>query len=457
MVIIELPICTFSYSSHELKGTGFIKQVNDVIDRYYRENRPFFAALCNNCYINHALCPLKQCGGCQLVGYCNRSCQKEDRSRHKYVCKEFPVVSGKNVLCTTGSWENHIADLRERAARIPHAKPIFFNPRVCSSCWEARQDRLTDCECGTVSYCSKRCIKVDNQHAKHCASLGQIGTFNICIDYPSLIPKLSSMTDCTYFMPVSCWEDILPSEYISAIQDLIAKEGDHSIIMEESSRRERFSYSMSLLFALQAIPGRCLSKDACPLEEITSLEVHVVTSIPLFDSEIWELFMHRLPKLKHLSIVFVMQGREFRNSFSLIKNMAIHRCHNCTDKKRVVTYSVHQMLYHMFFSSPEYTEPDVVVVYGNDHEMPVNGKEVVHNEISYRNMTHSRDTVLVLMDATKDLVIQGFKVVKEAQSVSKLVEIQHNPLYRASTNRTNIDAGSVRFNEKSYFTCLRRK
>ena len=111
--------------------------------------------------------------------------------------------------------------------------------------------------------------------------------------------------------------------------------------MEASLMRERLSYSMSLLYALQTIPGRRLGRGTCPLEALTSLEVHVVSSIPLFDSETWEVFMHRLPNLKQLSLVFIMQGRDFKHAFNIVKNMSIGRCGNCEDKKRVVKYSSH--------------------------------------------------------------------------------------------------------------------
>ena len=72
---------------------------------------------------------------------------------------------------------------------------------------------------------------------------------------------------------------------------------------------------------------------------------------------------------------------------------------------RFITYSVKRMFYHMFFSSPEYTEPDVVVVFGNSSEMLAREEDALHNEISYRNMTSCMDTLLVLTDATEDLVI----------------------------------------------------
>ena len=86
------------------------------------------------------------------------------------------------------------------------------------------------------------------------------------------------------------------------------------------------------------------------------------------------------------------------------------------------------MPYHMFFSSPEYTEPDVVVVYGNEYEMSTSDEDCIHSKLSYRNMTHCKGTVLVLMDATKSQVIQGAKAVNAIQPVNELVPPQITPL-----------------------------
>ena len=166
--------------------------------------------------------------------------------------------------------------------------------------------------------------------------------------------------------------------------------------------------------------------------------------------------MHRLPNLKHLNVVYVNQGRTFKQVFQLI-TLSFGRCDDCEEKDLVIHYSVHQMPYHMFFSSPEYTEPDVVVVYGNDHEMSAADENCIHREISYRNMTHSRDTVLVLMDATKNQVIQGVKTINAVQSVDQLVPPQMNPLRGFSSNRADVDSDSVIINEKCFFTCFRRK
>ena len=108
--------------------------------------------------------------------------------------------------------------------------------------------------------------------------------------------------------------------------------------------------------------------------------------------------MHRLPKLKIMNVSFIMQGKLFRQSF-YHNNFAISlkRCDDCASKDRVIIYSVHQMLYHMYFSSTDYTEPDVVVVYGNSQEMAPSCEDDIHSILSYCDMTYYHETVLVLI------------------------------------------------------------
>ena len=72
-------------------------------------------------------------------------------------------------------------------------------------------------------------------------------------------------------------------------------------------------------------------------------------------------------------------------------------------KNHTITDSKQQMLYHMFFSSPQYTEPDIVVIYRNTSEMSLNDGDDTNTKISYQNITSSKDTILVLMDKTEYL------------------------------------------------------
>ena len=160
--------------------------------------------------------------------------------------------------------------------------------------------------------------------------------------------------------------------------------GEKAVDFESISDMERLSYPMSILNALQMLPGRRISQNHQPLEDLTTLDIHVVTSSPLLDSEPWEVFMHRLPKLKSLNVTFILQGKGFRQSFyKNNKPLTLLRCNDCKNKGRIITYSIQQMPYHMYFSSPEYTEPDVVGIFGNSKEMLSTKNGDIHSDISF--------------------------------------------------------------------------
>ena len=252
---------------------------------------------------------------------------------------------------------------------------------------------------------------------------------------------------CEIFSPLSYFHHLLP-----------AMNPVYNLTIQMSEAQWCLSYPMSLMYALQSLPERRLGPAHSPLENLATLELHVVSSSPIFDSESWEIFMHRLPNLKHLKVVFIMQGRVFNSSFNLNKKLSLRRCKDCEAKNRVITYSVQQMQYHMFFSSPEYTTPDVVVVYGNTQEMAAGIDGDINSEISYRNMTYNQDTMLVLMDETMELVRDGTRAVNNAQLIDQVVLAQENPLRGSGlSNILEGDPDNDYNNERRYFACLRRK
>ncbi|CAL4147541.1 unnamed protein product [Meganyctiphanes norvegica] len=233
-------------------------------------------------------------------------------------------------------------------------------------------------------------------------------------------------------------------------------------------------YPQSLLYAIQKLPERRLGPDRIPLEELHTLTVHVVNSSPLFE-EHWEMFLRLFPELKRLNMVFVMQGRPFMQPLNLITmvKMTVKRYYPMNSiKHKSIDYSIKQMHYHMYFSSEEYIEPDIVVVYGNTYEMSPSlssghQSDDIHSEISYRNMLHSYDTILILMDQTMELVKRGVKIVNAARPVEQLVAPMVNPLRGGSSNESplNEHRGSEWDSEMAdskeietyHFTCLRRQ
>ena len=460
---MELPICNGSYTSESsVEDIPFLKDFICAQDNYEGDYYPYFAGLCFSCYEpGTSNEPLQRCGGCQLVSYCSRNCQKNNWSLHKPACKEFSVVKGKNVLNSSGPWKNHLAGLCDRAARLPNAEvisnPIFRNPRVCRTCKEARQDRLTDCsDCAYVSYCSKKCSKADKQHSEDCRTLVGIAILYRDGFCNMRLPFLRDITESEKFEVAYSWNDIMPVRWTATARLLSAKY--EQIRLEAYLTSERLGYPMSLLYALQSLPERRLGQEHLPLEDLTDLNVHVVTSNPIFDSEPWEILMHRLPNLKNLKVTYIVQGKAFKQSFyHNSKDLTLKRCGDCEEKKRVITYSVHKMLYHMYFSSLEYSKPDVVVVYGNSQEMSLSEDSDIHSNLSYSNMTHSPVTVLVLTDTQKDLLKQGVRAVNAARPVTQIVPPQQNLLMGYNSNLSDVDSGYGVSHDRYHFTCLKRK
>ena len=83
----------------------------------------------------------------------------------------------------------------------------------------------------------------------------------------------------------------------------------------------------------------------------------------------------------------------------------------------------------MYFSSEEYTKPDIVVIYDIVLEMGYQTDEnnIIHSEISFSNMIHSSDTVLVITDNSEDQLKLRLNYVNAVQPVKQLVHTEENP------------------------------
>ena len=359
--------------------------------------------------------PLQRCGGCQLIPYCSKDCQKDDRPSHREFCREFPVSNGKNALHTEGPWEEHIKHLRQRASQLPNAEcvatPLFVEPWSCHTCHETSPNRLTTCKCGVVCHCSKKCARADRLHKKRCNPL---------------------------------------SELMKAV----------------SMNYVRLGYPYSLLFALEMIPNGLVGVDNVAVENLTSLNIHLVMTKAMWDSVAEDEFFMRLLwqegfarafcRMEVLCLTFILQTTV--NPYFTLTPLVVQpkcpsgrECRKCEVRKpRVTHYAIHQMKYHMYCSSETYTTPDIVVVYGNTQSMPVSEKETLHTEISYRNMIHNPNTIVILMDATKELVEQGINTISTIHPLEVLLETQINPFRKCTADPTMA-------NDKFYVASLRKK
>ena len=83
--------------------------------------------------------------------------------------------------------------------------------------------------------------------------------------------------------------------------------------------------------------------------------------------------------------------------------------------------------------------------------MSTSDEDYIHSKLSYRNMAHSNNTVLVLMDATKSQIIQGVKAVNAVQAIDELVPPQINPLRGVTSKQTKVQSEyCISYNQSDY-------
>ena len=116
-----------------------------------------------------------------------------------------------------------------------------------------------------------------------------------------------------------------------------------------------------------------------------------------------------------------MQGKMLCPHSNFNEKLSLQRFRDCKIDDLNITYTIQQMQYHMFFSSMEYTEPDVLVIYSTTLEIFEFIETAIHKELLYRSMRYSTDTALVLMDQTKELMAQEVNDVNPVTSVDQIV------------------------------------
>lgn len=184
--------------------------------------------------------------------------------------------------------------------------------------------------------------------------------------------------------------------------------------------RDRLSYNASLrhIFrTLQKVRKERGQKD------LSTLDVHVVSRRPMYHCDPWwGIFMYDMRNqnkltgqwpsgVKKLNLTFIVQQEDdaFKKTIG-----PEHKC----GSNRVITYALKHMLYHMYYSSDEYIEPDAVVILDN-YDTMLRKEDELHRDISYRNITSKARTALILVDRIDEQLDRGVKAVNEARPVDK--------------------------------------
>ncbi|MCL4145267.1 UNVERIFIED_CONTAM: hypothetical protein GTU68_053218, partial [Idotea baltica] len=131
------------------------------------------------------------------------------------------------------------------------------------------------------------------------------------------------------------------------------------------------SFPLSLLYALEKLETNGYKKSFINSSE---LKIHVIgaeSAVELLGIIRWEYFLHRLPSLLKLHIVFIgpnlFKSFEMEDEFEMDKHClddsCSTRCEDCIKKNRVVVYEMATMLYHDYEESKHFKEPDAIIAF----------------------------------------------------------------------------------------------
>ncbi|CAL4227774.1 unnamed protein product, partial [Meganyctiphanes norvegica] len=137
----------------------------------------------------------------------------------------------------------------------------------------------------------------------------------------------------------------------------------------------------------------------------------------------------------------------------------LKRCGDCKSKGRYITFAVYPIHYHMFFSSDYYETPDVVAVYSGLNCLPTDEpEEEIHTIMSYKNMTYSKETLVIITDFMEpDLKCSLSAVLEGRNDLLLETPIQKNPYHGLKDKiAPNYDNELFLFNDRLYMAAVRR-
>jgi len=319
------------------------------------------------------------------------------------------------------NYQNIIKKLRHS---VLSSKAGLLSIRACNICLEARPEKLVDCRCCAVSYCSKEHRLKDEFHlTQECAILYSCAMANWYylthrhqLQIPDGLLNEAKLDNFLNFKKISKLSKYSSEKWLKAIINLV---------------NERLTIPMTIHHTIKTLK---LGEERQDLFDITTLTIHIVTASPMLDPRMWEFFMHQLPNLKTLNLTFLSWTMTVYNNYNTF--LPLKRCSDCKRKERVINYSIQPMHYHEYFSTDDYNEPDVVAVVGTDQElMEYMNADDAHHFTSQRNMTYCNHTVVILTGYEDTDLKKIVKSFHKARQVKVLLPIQENPFCGFSTFR----------------------
>ena len=168
-------------------------------------------------FCGQASTTLKNCARCLQVKYCGRECQQMHWKMHKLVCKvadknpqKQKSTSTEDKPCTSsvttnssdsnGASKNHSEEVQYKPSKnVPTQTEVTGSP-VCMRC---KKSAYIHCSCGSVSYCSKECQRLElPDHSKKCSQLADSSSTSE-LPHTSPASKAQGHSDYSEIVPTS--------------------------------------------------------------------------------------------------------------------------------------------------------------------------------------------------------------------------------------------------------------
>ncbi|XP_043466813.1 uncharacterized protein LOC122501428 [Leptopilina heterotoma] len=427
-------------NSFFMRAMDFCKSQHVNMTDIPEEKLFFFPNMCYICRCFGENVNLKRCSACNMISYCSKEHQKQDWPNHKEFCKvlcqmkkaykvdnlfqslkpntEEERMAVFSQIDIDGKGDMLLECLKMMAALLLKRKlkmseiQMIQIPRICSVCYESKQELLVNCKkCPVITFCKEHLNNRD--HQEDCQKL----FFSTIVVSPSIM----EMTKTIKLSP-QMKIDKLPSTMMEFLETCVSKNSTDSYFEEtkdlwNKSFSDKYSRPLSTIFAMEKLD---LPKNS------ESLVIHVVgASLPEEFFNDWEILLHFFKCLRKLSIILI--GDELMFFDDKMEKL----CKSCRKGNKKVTIETHHKLYDVYCEESSFKKPDIIVCFNAGlHAYPTWEKGV--------RVFNKGQCPLVVTAYTKAESLEDEKMVKSSFPSGNCVYSGCNPFESLSYTKRRI-------------------
>lgn len=392
------------------------------------------------------------CEFCGMVSYCSIKHKKEGLSKHRNLCKILTkICRTEGALAAAKEFSaEHYRIYRLELIRIIECgmdrpltlweREIVLYPPVCRTCRDSSNDIKCCPTCSMDYYCEDHV----EDHQKWCKDF-------------QIFRKILFMQH--RHGRVDPYVPNVPEKMTPTLPDnldlLMAR------LYAGSSYYCRMDcHTYSTLSQLSTVPLTTLYSVQASFPNWRSIEaytIHVIGAefhFECMDLHVWEkLFLHFMPELKNLSLVFV--GPELQLPAIPVKLLAkIKTCFDCKRSDRSINVSFQPgKCYHEFARTGEFVKPDILCLFnpGLYRRTGYDGKDTW--PASIRRMCDLRVPIVVTSYTAHEIPWEMARI-KSIADVEEILKPQRNPFASVKPDRNFVSDDAVPLIYKNYYIAI---